>query len=932
MPSRSHSAAFARHAIATLAIAVAVATCRPAICAAQTIDPMFPITNGQVTALVAIGDTLYFGGAFTWTGYPNGGMVALDAVTGAVVRPWPRVHAGRWEGDEAFFAAPHVSIPDGDGGCYVGGWFQYISGRSTTGLAHIRADGTLDDWGATMDGSVRCMARVGSKVFVGGRFTTLGGQPRNGIGALDAVTGALDPWDAHASGSVELHEIATDGTRLFVCGVFGSIGGQIRNGLAALDVVTGSATSWNPGPNAAVSSIAVGDGVIYAGGDFTTIGGQSRRGVAALDPFSGAANSWDAELDLAGIRCLATSGGLLYMSGPFTSIGGTPRKGLGAVDATTAQVANWAPDLGYGQALTMSATEARVYFSGYFSSVNGAPRRFLAAVDAGSGALTNWNPGADQPVEHIAAYGSRVFVSGLFAGCGGDPCTGLAALDLRTGEILPWRPALDGNVAQLATDGTRVYVGGSFRHVDGQPRGGLAAFDASTGGLEAWNPGGASANSIDRLATNGSRVYVHGDIKDLGGSGLREFAALDPVTGLASAWNPTYASTTSYRYISGLLATPSRVYLSGEFSSVNEQPASAVCAVDPESGALLPWDAGVTRYVDAVALHDATLYLTGGLSTAGGAPAEGVAAVDTASGLAVPWVAYGRWAGHSLAATDSMVYMGFNGGHLDPGHRRNAVVAFDPSTGTVKPWYPHFGAWDYQLLTTLAPHGRDLLVGGTLSMMAGEDFRPGLARVRPTDVSPPAVHDVTPGAGDALVIGSHRTLSWQAVDDQGIASSDLYLSRQGPAGPWELVAAAVTGPSAYEWTVTPPASNDCWLRVDARDHVRHGSSATAGPFTIAYTTAVPPVETPAPLALEAPAPNPLVRGTGRLSFAHSARGLVRLAVLDLQGREVVVLVDGELPAGRHAAALPSSGLSAGLYFVRLSTPQGAITRRLAVIR
>ena len=40
----------------------------------------------------------------------------------------------------------------------------------------------------------------GSTVYAGGGFTSIGGQARNSIAALDATTGAATAWDPNASG------------------------------------------------------------------------------------------------------------------------------------------------------------------------------------------------------------------------------------------------------------------------------------------------------------------------------------------------------------------------------------------------------------------------------------------------------------------------------------------------------------------------------------------------------------------------------------------------------------------------------------------------------------------------------------------------------------------------------------------------------------
>lgn len=67
-------------------------------------------------------------------------------------------------------------------------------------------------------------------------------------------------------------------------GAFSTIGGQPRARLAALDATTGLATAWDPGSNNPVLALAVSGSTVYAGGAFTTIGGKVRQGLAVFAP------------------------------------------------------------------------------------------------------------------------------------------------------------------------------------------------------------------------------------------------------------------------------------------------------------------------------------------------------------------------------------------------------------------------------------------------------------------------------------------------------------------------------------------------------------------------------------------------------------------------------------------------------------------------
>jgi 1,4-alpha-glucan branching enzyme len=106
--------------------------------------------------------------------------------------------------------------------------------------------------------------------------------------------------------------------------------------------------------------------------------------------------------------------------------------------------------------------------------------------------------------------------------------------------------------------------------------------------------------------------------------------------------------------------------------------------------------------------------------------------------------------------------------------------------------------------------------------------------------------------------------------------------------------------------------------------------AVLGPQS--YLGVEPPAHSPGSLELASPWPNPS-RGTSLLRFTLPQASRVRLSVHDVAGREVAVATEGDLAAGEHSTVwdgLDGSGRAAapGLYFVRLTTPQGARTTRL----
>ena len=63
-----------------------------------------------------------------------------------------------------------------------------------------------------------------------------------------------------------------------------------------------------------------------------------------------------------------------------------------------------------------------------------------------------------------------------------------------------------------------------------------------------------------------------------------------------------------------------------------------------------------------------------------------------------------------------------------------------------------------------------------------------------------------------------------------------------------------------------------------------------------------------------------------------AAARVRLAIYDVLGREVAVLVDGERPAGYHTVRFDGRELAAGTYVLRLLTGGEAQIRKLTIAR
>jgi choice-of-anchor C domain-containing protein len=86
------------------------------------------------------------------------------------------------------------------------------------------------------------------------------------------------------------------------------------------------------------------------------------------------------------------------------------------------------------------------------------------------------------------------------------------------------------------------------------------------------------------------------------------------------------------------------------------------------------------------------------------------------------------------------------------------------------------------------------------------------------------------------------------------------------------------------------------------------------------------------LAFAPVSPDP-VRGVGRMRFTLAQAGHVRLAVHDIQGRQVALLANADLPAGPHGIDFSPSAWNAspGLYLATLQAGGRTIVRRFSVL-
>ena len=120
--------------------------------------------------------------------------------------------------------------------------------------------------------------------------------------------------------------------------------------------------------------------------------------------------------------------------------------------------------------------------------------------------------------------------------------------------------------------------------------------------------------------------------------------------------------------------------------------------------------------------------------------------------------------------------------------------------------------------------------------------------------------------------------------------------------------------------------------VDIRSHRDGETGAHASvSFVTLSGVSTEEEELPTVLSLSQNYPNPFNPSTA-IEYALPQAAEVRLSVVDLMGREVVVLVNGTKQAGNHEVQFDASGLPSGMYLYRLETPERVLVHRMTLLK
>jgi len=390
------------------------------------------VLDGEVQAIVRVGNTMIVGGNFTTVreadpAAPNltrTGLFAFDATTGAIDPNFNPVLAS---GDTTPALVRSLVVSADGTGVYVGGEFRTINGAGPARLQELQlANGqaAVGFNAPVPNKSVFDLKLAGDRLYVAGSFTKLGATARAGLASLNPLDGSLTSVVTNVFAGTNQGGVTTvrkmdatpAGDRLIAIGNFKTVDGQARNQVAMLDTSGATATvaSWSTlrfptgcssafdtylrdvdfSPDGSFFVIATTGGWGGTGStcDSTTRFETYRTGVQDFTwiDFTGGDTTW----------ALEVTGPVVYVGGHFrwennaytsngdsAGAGAVPREGLAALDTRNGLPFSWNPGRKRGVGVfDFLTTQEHLWAGSDTSTWAGEKRDRLAAFPFAGGA------------------------------------------------------------------------------------------------------------------------------------------------------------------------------------------------------------------------------------------------------------------------------------------------------------------------------------------------------------------------------------------------------------------------------------------------------------------------------------------------------------------------------------------------------------------
>lgn len=272
-------------------------------------------------------------------------------------------------------------------------------------------------------------------------------------------------------------------------------------------------------------------------------------------------------------------------------------------------------------------------------------------------------------------------------------------------------------------------------------------------------------------------------------------------------------------------------------------------------------------------------------------------------------------------------------GQCDLEYNANSGDTGDPWPGTGGTHNPNYA---FNLLSTPDTRDYDNTATGVSIYsihLEGDDAYVSIA----VSEEAPYVEVIWPNGGETVESGTQATILWNAFDDLRVDSVSIYLSTDGGSTYDYVLATGEADDGEFTWDVEEPGSATCRVKVVAYDYSGlAGEDISDADFEIYDISGLPLAKVPR-FEILSVSPNPTGL-TSRISFVAPSRN-VGARVYDVTGKVVRELAPTPVAAQANLYRLEwdlegtnNTRVSAGIYFVRLTSGNDSKTVRITVAR
>lgn len=563
--------------------------------------------------------------------------------------------------NDVYLDAISDAQPLADGKILIAGLFTQFNGIAVNRIARLNQNGSVDATfsAPAIDGSIGNIAlQPDGKIIIAGVFSPIGIAVRFRVARLNP-NGSLDASFNDGAGPdnfVNTIAVQSDG-KILLGGYFINFNNRQSSKIVRLNAdgsvdPTFSSAYKVDNESHLFSLVVLPDGRILAGGAFDFDGFNSYvfSGVVRFNSNGNLDTSFRRQifvhdLNSYGVNSIKLApGGKIIAGGNFNFIDSLPlNRHVAVFNGDGGGDTNFKANVkGLGGAYSIAVQpDGKIVAGGSFRGANGAGRNNLVRYNADGTIEQSFSVNVDNDVESVVVQpDGKILIAGQFSHVNGIARPGIARLNrngsLDSSFIAGNSPFALASVKSIVLQPNGKILVGGYILLPGsfEEEYGVARLN-SDGSRDADFSLTVNSDSVFDLAlAPDGKIYVGGDFQSFGGSNGKGIVRLNPDGSVDSTFNP--GGGTNERVFSVKLQPDGKVLIAGNFTSVNNQPASRIARLNSNGSLDSSFGANLTfnnQVLETALLANGQILVGGEFTAVNGTPQNALARLNSNGSL-----------------------------------------------------------------------------------------------------------------------------------------------------------------------------------------------------------------------------------------------------------------------------------------------------------